>query len=313
MSKKNIHAVTGAYGYSGKYIARLLLNEGYEVRTLTNSVNRSNPFGDKIKPYPYHFEDFNKMVESLKGVSVLYNTYWVRFNYTDFKHSDAVDNSLKLFKAAHEAGVEKIVHMSITNPSEISHLEYFSGKGKLEKALINSGISYSILRPAVIFGPEDILINNIAWMLRRFPLFAVFGNGLYRLQPIYVEDLAHLAVREGKNRENSIINAIGPETFTYRDLVKELGIIIGNPRPVISLPPVLIYLVGVIMGKIMGDVVITWDEVEGLMEDLLYVDSLPAGETKLTDWARENASVLGIKYANELARRKNRLLEYEKL
>ncbi|MEQ8222271.1 MAG: NAD-dependent epimerase/dehydratase family protein [Candidatus Eremiobacterota bacterium] len=313
MSGTNIHAVTGAYGYSGKYIAGLLLDEGYEVRTLTDSQNRSNPFGDKVKSWPYHFDNFNKMVESLKNVSVLYNTYWVRFNYTDFKHSAAVDNTLKLFKAAREAGVKKIVHISITNPSEISHLEYFSGKAKLEKALINSGMSYSILRPAVIFGPEDILINNIAWMLRKFPLFAVFGNGLYRLQPIYVKDLADLAVREGKNSENSIINATGPETFTYRELVKELGRIIGKSRPVISLPPVLIYIIGYIMGKIMGDVVITWDEVEGLMEDLLYVDCLPAGKTKLTDWAKENASTLGIKYANELARRKNRLLAYDRL
>ena len=226
--KTEIHIVTGAFGYSGKYITRLLLENGYEVRTLTNSINRSNPFKDKVKAFSYNFDDFNQLVDSLKGGTVLYNTYWVRFNHTDFKHFTALQNTLKLFNAAREAGIKRIVHISITNPSEVSHLEYFSSKGKLEQALICSGISYAILRPAVIFGAEDILINNIAWMLRKFPVFGVFGNGKYRLQPIYVEDLAELAIEQGRRRQNCIINATGPETFTYCELIKEIGFIIGK-------------------------------------------------------------------------------------
>lgn len=171
--------VTGAFGYSGKYIAQRLLECGCVVRTLTDSPQRNNPFGDVVSAEPFHFDEPKKLIESLKGVSVLYNTYWVRFNHQDFTFADAVDNTKILFDSARQARVERIVHVSITNPSLDSTLEYFRGKAQLEEALVCSGMSYAILRPAVLFGREDILINNIAWFLRRFPVFGVFGRGHY--------------------------------------------------------------------------------------------------------------------------------------
>lgn len=306
------HVVTGAFGYSGKYIAKRLLDCGHNVRTLTDSLNRPNPFGDKVTAYPFNFDDAEKLVESLRGTSVLYNTYWVRFNYGDFKHSLAVENTLKLFDAAKKAGVERIVHVSITNPSEDSNLEYFSGKGRLERALTESGISYAILRPTVLFGKEDILINNIAWIIRKLPVFGVFGDGNYRLQPIYVDDLAKLAVEQGSSRENVVIDAIGPETFTYRELVKAIGDAIGKQRPIISIPDSIGYIGGQVIGKIVGDIIITREEIEGLKSDLLYTNSPPAGKTRLTEWLKENSPTLGRQYASELGRRKNRKKSYEK-
>jgi len=295
--------VTGAFGYSGKYIAQRLLDRGYAIRTLTSSPHRPGPFGDRIQVFPFNFEYPEKLTESLQGVSVLYNTYWVRFNHKPFKHADAVRNTLTLFDCARRAGVERVVHVSITNPSEGSHLEYFSGKAKLERGLVESGLSHAILRPTVLFGKEDILINNIAWMLRRFPVFGVFGDGDYRIQPMYVDDLARLAVEQGGKREDVVIDAIGPETFTFGELVKTIGEIIGKRRPVVSVSPRLGYYVGRVVGLLVRDVVITREEIEGLMAELLYVDSPPAGETRLTDWAKENADTLGKRYASELARR----------
>jgi uncharacterized protein YbjT (DUF2867 family) len=310
---KELHVVTGAFGYSGKYIAARLLAQGRRVRTLTNSPERSNPFGGQVEAHPFNFADSLRLVESLRGAAVLYNTYWVRFNHAEFKHSIAVENTLKLFDAAKQAGVGRVVHVSITHPAEDSPLEYFSGKARLERALIESGLSYAILRPTVLFGKEDILVNNIAWTLRRLPVFGVFGNGQYRLQPIYVDDLARLAVEQGRERANRIIDAIGPETFTYRELVRQIGIIIGKPRPIVSMPPLLGYAAGWLIGKLVGDVMITREEIEGLMQGLLCTDSPPAGPTRLTDWAREHADTLGRKYASELTRRRDRQSTYEKL
>jgi len=311
--EKEIHAVTGAFGYSGKYIATRLIDQGYQLRTLTNSIHRFNPFGSKIEVHPFHFDQPDRLVDSLRGVSALYNTYWVRFNHTDFQHATAVENTLKLFDAAKSAGVKRIVHVSITNPAEDSYLEYFSGKAKLERALQESDLSYAILRPTVLFGKEDILVNNIAWTLRRFPVFGVFGDGQYRIQPIYVDDLAKLAVEQGRQSNNTIIDAIGPETFTYRELAQEIGEIIGKQRPIISVSPEMGYWAGWIIGKMVGDMMITREEIEGLMEDLLYTSSPPAGETKLTDWAKAHANNLGRHYASELARRHDRQQAYEKL
>lgn len=310
MTDQPLHAVTGAYGYSGKYIARRLLARGKKVITLTNSPQRENIFGTQIAAYPFNFDQPDRLAESLQGVAVLYNTYWVRFNHNRFNHQEAVDNTRILFSAARAAGVGRIVHVSITNPDPDSDLEYFKGKALLEQALQESGIPYTILRPTVIFGIDDILINNIAWVLRHLPVFGVFGSGRYRLQPIYVEDLAVLAVDEGEQTRDTVIDAIGPETFTYRELVAAIGRGIGVRRPIIPVPPGFGYLTGRLIGAVTGDVLITREEIRGLMADLLYVDAPPAGSARLTDWITSHGDRLGRRYTSELARRTDRRSQY---
>ncbi|NOX61429.1 MAG: NAD(P)H-binding protein [Chloroflexi bacterium] len=304
MTNYRLHAVTGAFGYSGKHIARILIERGRQVITLTNSLHKPNPFGQRIRVHPLCFDDPKRLTEALRGVETLYNTYWVRFNYRGFSHEQAVHNSRILFRAAREAGVERIVHISITNPSLDSPLSYFRGKAQVEEALKSCGASYAILRPAVLFGHEDILINNIAWALRHLPIFGVFGDGQYRLQPIFVQDLAQLAVAQGETRDNATIHAIGPETYTYRGLVETIAEIIGARRPIVSVPPWLGYAAGRVIGKMVGDVFITRGEIEGLMADLLYVEGAePVGRVRLSDWARTHRHELGRDYASELARR----------
>jgi NADH dehydrogenase len=313
MSATELDAVTGAFGYSGKYITRRLLAIGHAVRTLTHSIHRPNPFGNQVEAIPYNFDDVDKLVDSLRGVSVLYNTYWVRFDYADFSHAAGIQNSLKLFSAAKQAGVRRIVHISITNPSENSPLPYFSGKARLERGLIESGLSYTILRPAVLFGKEDILINNIAWTLRHLPVFGIFSDGSYRLQPIYVDDLARLAVEAGQEQTDCIVDAIGPETFAYSELVWTIGDIIGKRRLMLSVSPTVGYWAGWLIGKLMGDILITHDEITGLMQGLLYTSSPPVGTTRFTTWAKEHAATLGMHYASELQRRLHRDVSYEEL
>jgi uncharacterized protein YbjT (DUF2867 family) len=308
-----LHVVTGAFGFSGKYIARRLLDAGHSVRTFTNSPDRRNPFGDAIEVRPLDFDHEDLLADSMRGAKAVYNTYWVRFNHADFSHSVAEANTLALFRAAAKAGVSRIVHVSILNPSADSPFEYFRAKARLERALIESGMSYSILRPAVLFGREDILINNIAWVLRKMPVFFVFGKGEYRLRPIYVDDLAKLAVEQGLNDDNRIIDAVGPETFTYRQLARTLAEILGKRRMFVSVPPFAGYLGGCVIGWFLRDKIITRDEVQGLMAGLLCVDGPPAGETMLTDWACKNADRLGLHYASELARRRDRSEAYERL
>jgi NADH dehydrogenase len=175
---------------------------------------------------------------------------------------------------------------------------------------MESGIPHTILRPAVLFGGPGILVNNIAWALRHLPVFGVFGSGRYRLQPISVEDFAAMAVREGDPGPNRIVDATGPETFTYRELAERLGEIIGCRRPIVPVPPAIGWLAASVLGLLVGDVILTRDEIAGLMAGLLATDSPPAGTTRLTDWARTHANKLGRHYASELARRRNREAPY---
>jgi len=307
---RELHVVTGAFGYSGRYITERLLQSGHRVRTLTNSPDREHSFGNRVEVHPFNFDHPELLASSLEGAQVVYNTYWVRFNHADFRYSQAVDNTRALFRASRHAAVSRVVHVSITNPSEDSPLEYFRGKALLERSLQESGLSYTILRPAVLFGGEDILINNIAWALRHLPIFGVFGRGDYRLQPIHVSDFADLAVGEGHERANRIIDAIGPETYSYRGLVQELARILGVRRPIVSVPAPLGYAAGWLLGKLLRDVLITRDEVEGLMQGLLATRSQPTGRTKLSSWAQEHATTLGRRYATELGRRKDRRVAY---
>jgi NADH dehydrogenase len=304
-------AVTGAFGYSGRYVAKRLLEAGHSVITLTNSVQRKNPFGAAVVAHPFTFEEPRKLVESLRLVDTLINTYWVRFDHRLFTHDQAVANTKVMFNAAKEAGVRRIVHISITNPDLNSELPYFRGKAELEQALTQLGLSYCILRPTVLFGKEDVLINNIAWALRHLPVFGVFGSGDYKLQPIYVDDLAAAAVEKVTGTGNEIINGIGPETFTYRELVTTIGQMLGCKRPIISVPPGLAYWGCRVVGGMVGDVVITREEIRGLMEGRLCVDAPPLGKTKLTDWVREHRDTLGRHYTSEMARRVDRVAEYK--
>jgi uncharacterized protein YbjT (DUF2867 family) len=304
-------AVTGAYGFSGKYMARRLLDLRHEVITLTNSPHRANPFGESVRAFPYAFSEPKELEKSLRGVEALINTYWVRFdNPPHFTFGQARSNTKILFDAAKRAGVSRVVHISITNPDRKSDLPYFSGKAEMEDHLKQIGMSYSILRPAVLFGKEDILINNIAWGLRRLPLFGIYGDGRYRLQPIHVDDLAAAAVDRIAGEANETIDAIGPETFYYRDMVEMIAREIGSRALIVAMPAMFAYQGVRVLGWMVGDVINTRDEVRGLMQGRLYVDSPPLGTTKLTDWVRANRPDIGRRYASELQRRLGRVGAY---
>jgi NADH dehydrogenase len=296
------NVVTGALGYTGKYITRRLLSMGERVKTLTGHPKRPNPFGNQVSIAPFSFDNPGQLTESLRGATTLYNTYWVRFSAGQATFDKAVENTRTLIKAAEEAGVGRMVHVSITNASAESPLPYFRGKGLLEQDIIHSRLSYAIIRPTVIFGPEDILINNIAWLLRRFPVFAVFGSGDYRLQPVFVEDMAEITVSAAHRHENVIVDAVGHEVYTFHEMVRLIADKINSRAKITHLKPGLAFFLSRLVGYMVNDVVLTRDEVQGLMSNLLVSESPPTGQTRLSDWLEQNAGSVGTRYASELRR-----------
>ena len=296
--------ITGAFSYTGKYATRLLLSRGYEVRTLTNHppAKQKDLFGGRVRIFPYNFDRPDELRRSLEGASTLINTYWVRFRHGESTFESAVHNTRALIAAAKDAGVKRIVQVSIANPSLESPLAYYRGKAQVEQAVVGSGLAYAILRPTVIFGAEDILINNIAWFVRQLPVFGIPGDGRYGIRPIYVEDMAQALVDAVEQQGNSVIDAVGPETFSFEELVRLIAVRVGRPGRLIHLPMTLAYVGTLATGWVVGDVVLTWEEYKGLMSNLLESDGPCAGQTRLSQWLGENGDSVGKKYASEVAR-----------
>ncbi len=292
--------VTGAFGYTGRYVTQLLLDMGRSVVTLTGHADRQNPFGGRVKALPFDFDNPRRLADHLRDTTTLYITYWIRFPYKGMTYEKAVENTFRLIEAAEKAAVKRLVYVSITKADKTSPFPYFAGKGRIEEKIEKSGLSYGIVRPTVIFGDGGILINNIAWLLRRLPLFGVFGSGGYKIQPIYVEDMARIMVEAGQSNENKITDAVGPETYTFAVLVKLIAVMINSPAKIIPISPKLGLLMGKIIGPLLGDVLITKDEINGLMANLLYSNNPPTGTTRLSQWVKRNASSLGEYYFGEL-------------
>ena len=295
----DLAVVTGAFSYTGRYVTRRLLDQGVRVRTLTRSPDVEDPFGGRVEVAPLDFSDRDGLRQSMLGAGVFYNTYWIRYTHGRITFDLAVENTRTLFEAAERAGVGRIVHFSVTNPSTELDLPYFRGKAQVEDMLVSLGVPYAIIRPTLVFGVGDLLLNNMAWALRRFP---VYGNGDYPVQPVYVEDVAAQAVEAGSQSDNSVANAAGPDTFSFEELLRLLASSMGVRRWFLHTPASVGLAMTGQVGLMMRDVVLTRDEVDGLMDGLLTSEEQPTGTTRLSDWLKDGADGLGRRYVSELAR-----------
>jgi NADH dehydrogenase len=297
----NIDVVTGAFSYSGRFIAAQLLERGRGVRTLTNHPRPDDPLASHIPTYPLDFSNDADLAMALTGTDTLYNTYWVRAPHGGLTHSIAVENTTRVIDAARRAGVRRIVQTSIANPTS-STTSYYRGKAALEEAVRSSGLSFAIVRPTLLFGEGDVLINNIAWLLRHLPVFAIPGDGRYRLQPMHVKDHAQLQVEVGSQPGDVVVDSAGPEIFTFNELVHLLRRAMKLSTLVVHLPPGLAMAGASVAGRLVGDMILTRDELDDLMHDILVSHEPPRGATRLTEWLRSHRHQVGRRYASEMER-----------
>ena len=293
---------TGAFSYTGSYIARLLLERGRKVVTLSRRRDPAHPLAPRVEFAPLAFDEPFRLEAGLRGASTLYNTYWIRFPHGAASYEGAIENTRTLVAAAERAGVRRLVHLSVTNPSEDSPLPYFRGKARLERELRDSRLSVAIVRPTLVFGTGDILVNNIAWLLRRFPLFLVPGRGDYRVQPVAAEDVAELAVDAGAGAEETTLDAAGPEIYRFETLVRLLARAVDSRARIVHAPARVALALSRAVGYARRDVIVTGDELAGLAASLLVSQEPPRGRVSFADWVERQAPVLGTAYASELAR-----------
>lgn len=297
-----IAVVTGAFSYTGSAVARSLLDRGFEVRTLTNRTMPVHDPGGVIEVHPLQFADREALIRVLTGADVFVNTYWVRYPYVGVSFDDAVENTRLLFDAAAAAGVSRIVHVSVSNPSLDSPLAYYRGKAQVEELLRTSGQSYGIVRPTLIVGPSDILVGNIAWFLRRFPVFALPGSGAYRLQPVTLDDVGEIVAEAALASEDLTVDAAGPEVFTFREFVDAISRAIAKKRLLITVPPALSLALLRPVGWMVGEVILSREELEGLATELLLSHEPPRGTHSVRQWLLDHGQELGRSYVSEFAR-----------
>jgi NADH dehydrogenase len=296
---EGLDVVTGAFSYSGGAIARRLRASGRRVRTLTGHPERAGGQGD-IEVRPLDFDDVPGLTASLEGATTLYNTYWVRFALGRVDHALAVDNSRTLFQAARRAGVRKIVHVSILHPSASSPYPYFRGKAMVERAVAETGLAYACLRPSVLFDERGVLLNNIAWLLRRLPVFGVGGDGRYRVRPTHVDDLAALALEAATWPDDRVVDAVGPERPTFLELVEQVRAAVHSRARIVRVPAPVLLGMSRLLGAVMHDVLLTKDEYRSMAEGLADSDAPATGSVAVSKWLAEHGDTLGTRYANEL-------------
>ncbi|HEU0245538.1 MAG TPA: NAD(P)H-binding protein [Gaiellaceae bacterium] len=295
-----LDVVTGAFSFTGRHIAEALLARGRRVRTLTRRPDPSHPLAGRVEVAPLAFDD--SLDESLRGADTLYNTYWVRFERGEATFDGAVRNTAALFGAAQRAGVRRIVHISVANPDAASPFPYFRGKARTEEALREAGVSHAIVRPTLVYGPDDILVNNIAWGLRHVPVFLIGGDGRSQVQPVSVSDTAALCVGTGARDDDVTLDAAGPDRWAYEDFVQLIRRAVRGRARIWHSPTGVALAAARFAGLLLRDVVVTRDELQALGAGLLVSHEPPAGSDRFETWLTTNADQLGRRYTSELGR-----------
>lgn len=295
-------AITGAFGFTGRAIAQRLLVGGHEVVTLSRRSGAGDPMAARITVRPMDTLHPEALAAALQGVDTLFNTYWLRFPRGSDAFEGAIATSAGLLSAAREAGVRRVVHVSVVNASPDAETPYVRAKAALESVVRSAGLEWVIVRPTLTYGPGDILINNLAWALRRLPVYGLPGLGRYTVQPVHVDDVARICVEAGSHEAGRVLDAAGPETFEYRDLVALVREVVGSRSLVMPMPHIAVLAAARVLGLLVRDIVLTRDEIRELTSSLLTSSQPPLGVIRISDWVREHADDLGRRWSSELAR-----------
>ena len=304
-------AITGAWSYSGRHVARRLLDRGDTVLSLTNHpAPDPHLFQGQVKAVPFDFTP-GRLAAHLAEIDVLACAYWTRHNRPPvghrgpwMSHAEATQRSQALIREAKTAGVRRLVWTSIANPGLDADLPYYQGKARVEAAVRSSGLSYGILRPACFFGPGGILLENVAWAVRRLPVFPLPAAAApFHVRPIHVEDYADLVAEAVHSQETFVRDAAGPDRVEFAALVRHLSAVMGSRTRLVSLPLPVCHLLYAAASRVMGETILTLDELKGLSRNRLDSREDPAGSISLLAYVAANAGTLGRRFLREPRRR----------
>jgi uncharacterized protein YbjT (DUF2867 family) len=295
-------AVTGSFGFTGRAVTERLLAAGHDVVTLTRRSGAGDALAERITVRRFDTDRPGELAAALGGIETLFNTYWLRFPRGRSTFERAVGRSAALLAAAREAGVRRVVHVSVVNATSDAETPYVRAKAALEEVVRSSGLEWAIVRPTLTYGPNDILINNLAWALRRLPVYGLPGLGRYTVQPVHVDDVARICIEAASGPAGITVDAAGPQTMPYRELVDRVRTAVGSRSLVVPMPAQVVLAAARLLGWVVRDVVLTHDEIRELTSSLLTSHEPARGEIRISDWLLANADKLGRRWSSELAR-----------
>ena len=308
---RNVAAVTGAWGFSGRHVAERLLTKSWTLRSISSRSPspEDDPHDGLVRRIGYT-HDIDRLAADLSGCRVLVSNFWSRHDRPPIghrgpwlSHLQAVEQSAVLIEAAVRAGVERLVWTSITNPGRDTDLSYFAGKAVVEQLVRRSGLRFAILRPACFFGRGGILIDNVAWAARRLPFVPIPDGPPYRIRPIHVEDYADLVAEAAASSDDYTIDAVGPDRPEFGELIHEVADATGGRAKALRLPMKACRLSYAAAGRILGETVLSNDELTGLSRNRLDSKAEPTGSTSLLAWVRTTRRELGRRFRREPGRR----------
>src|SRR5260370_26202906 len=223
-------AVLGGAGFLGRRVVRHLRKYEFSVRIASRHPDRGHRlFGlddPQLQSVEADIRDEQSVADALAGAYGAVNavSLYVEHGQETF-HSVHVESAQRVAAQARRAGVERLIHISGIGADAASQSRYIRKRGEGELAVRAAFPDAIVIRPAVMFGPDDAFLTTILKLLRRLPIYPMFGRGLTRLQPAYVEDVAEAIGRVMQRAEtpSTIFEFGGPRVYSYEEFLRAVA------------------------------------------------------------------------------------------
>lgn len=257
-------AVLGAGGFIGTYLALNLIQMGYRLSLLSHRKDPDfiSPRG-QIETHQGSIEDEKSLVNCFRACEMVYHLVGIiAETKTKTFQKTVADGTAKVVSAAKKTGVNKLFYLSALGAAENAETRYHQSKWQAEQHVTNSGLDYVIFRPSIVYGVEDKFINMIARMIRRSPLVPIIGDGKYKLQPVYVEELCAVMAMASKKESacGRIFDIGGPEQLTYLEIVDIIKRTLNLKRGTVHIPLALARMAAYILERILKPAPLTRDQ-----------------------------------------------------
>jgi NADH dehydrogenase len=279
VSNERTVVVFGGTGFLGRRVVRHLRKCGFSVRIASRHPDRGDALfavGDpQLQSVTADIHDEQSIARALAGAYAVVNAVSLYIEHgTETFHSLHVECAQRLAAQACQAGVARLVHVSGIGADASSQSLYVRRRGEGELAVRAAFADALLIRPAVMFGPDDSFLTTVITFLKRFPIYPVFGRGLTRLQPAYVEDVAEAITRALQRTEKRpiIFECGGPRVYSYKELLKTVAHEANLKPTLISIPFAFWYLLAW-FAEIFPSPPITRNQV-----DLMQIDNVASPE-----------------------------------